>query len=92
MKQSKKESINLGHGARMLCPVCNTLQVAEHVNERNEVYLACRHPRTSALLPTTGISLEDALENNGDAKRLFPPRENGVSDDLSLVMQREGWK
>lgn len=49
------------HGAKMLCPVGCGMQRALFQNERDEVYLQCRHLRSPALLDkNTGcVGIED---------------------------------
>jgi|HubBroStandDraft_4_1064222.scaffolds.fasta_scaffold1158530_2 hypothetical protein len=98
--------IRLRRGTKMLCPECGTMQVAEFQNEKNSVFLNCRHLRTPALLdPAPGhISFEQAMANPSDplVRRLFPivdangfrPRGRDITDvldDVGMQAKREAW-
>lgn len=79
---------------RMLCPECSALRVADFQNERNEVFLACKHKRTPALLPPHkgAISIEHILANTPESRALFPVSKAGdYLATLSEDATRERW-
>lgn len=96
--------IKLRHRTKMLCPEGCGLQRAEFQNEKNSVFLSCRHLRTPGLLdPHPGhLSLEAVLAGDVLALSLFAAvdhdgfRQRGrditdVIDDIGMQAQREAW-
>jgi hypothetical protein len=88
----------------MLCGEGCGLQVVDHLNEADNVYLVCKHTRPFGLLASNGVSLEDLWFRPGLFNRLFPavdidgsrPGKRGrdladVIDDIEMQGQRDRW-
>jgi hypothetical protein len=97
-----KITLRRGAKTKMLCPEGCGLQLAEFQNERNEVYLSCKHLRTPQLLNVHKghLSLEHIIAGDRLALSLFPAvdfdgfRQRGrditdVIEDISVQEQRE---
>lgn len=99
MKNGKTKN-RLYRFVKMLCPVDNTLCGAEFVNEKDQVMLSCGHLRPFGLLPSRGVSIEDAMSSDpvrsALAQKLFPapfPKRD-LADVIGDVSQslRETWR
>jgi hypothetical protein len=63
---------------RRLCAICKKLSGVRSGGDGDTVQLACGHCRTSGLLPSKGVGLEEVLDNTEEAARLFPSLVPGI--------------
>jgi hypothetical protein len=83
---------------KMLCPVCRDVErlpLAWQEANGNTVFLECGHSRTPCLLPASGVSLEDVVNDTPEAARLFPYQHDDVVNvnfSLAIEQMRENWK